>query len=83
MEFNVNHRQSIQALNDQVDALRSQLEEIRLEPTPMESQDNVVGDSESTNSSLGSSHLPYLNIIVQQSEDEEMEEANEHTKSPH
>jgi hypothetical protein len=64
LEFNVNQRQSFQALNDEVDALRSQLEEIFLQPTLQEPQENVVVDTESTNSSPRVSPFPDLNITV-------------------
>jgi hypothetical protein len=78
----VNQRQSVQALNDEVDALGSQLEEIRLQPASQEPQDNVAGDTESMNSSLGASHLLDLNATIQQAEDDEMEEVNEQIRSP-
>jgi hypothetical protein len=65
LEFNVNHRQSFQAMNDGVDALRSQLEEICLQPTFQETQEKVVVDTESVNSSPEVSSFPDLNIIVQ------------------
>jgi hypothetical protein len=82
LELNVNQRKLVQDLNDEVDALRNQLEEILLHPVFEEPQENATADTKSTNSSPGVSHLPSLKVTVQQAEDDEMDEVNDHTRSP-
>ena len=82
LELSVNQQQLVQALNDEVDALHSQLEEICFHPMFQEPQYNATTDTESTNSNRDVSHLPDLSATVQQVEDDEMEKVNDQTRSP-
>jgi hypothetical protein len=82
LEISVNHRQSFQSLNDEVDALRIQLEEIRLQPAFQGQQEYAPAASESANSSPGPLPFPDLNISVQQPEDTKMEDADDQSRFP-